>query len=90
MESRYINTLFISPLTLVLCTNSQIIAHFTPHNRTANPHIAIATAIISASTPTVVAAEGGETEYPAQMIEVMRDRFMVYCNNQLGLETQGI
>jgi hypothetical protein len=26
----------------------------------------------------VVAAEGGETEYPAQMIEVMQDRFMVY------------
>jgi hypothetical protein len=26
----------------------------------------------------VAAAEGGETEYPAQMIEVMQDRFMVY------------
>jgi hypothetical protein len=26
----------------------------------------------------VAAAEGGETEYPAQMIEAMQDRFMVY------------
>lgn len=26
----------------------------------------------------VVAAEGGEVEYPAQMIEVMQERFMVY------------
>jgi hypothetical protein len=26
----------------------------------------------------VAVAEGGETEYPAQMIEVMQDRFMVY------------
>jgi hypothetical protein len=26
----------------------------------------------------VAAAEDGKTEYPAQMIEVMQDRFMVY------------
>jgi hypothetical protein len=26
----------------------------------------------------VAAADGGETEYPAQMIEAMQDRFMVY------------